>query len=118
MIRFKRLLKSFSYAGRGLAKVFREEQNFKIEVFAALLVVLAAILVGISFLEAAILALTVGLVLVMEVVNSAVEAISDSLKPRLDIYVKRIKDIVAAGVMIAAITAIVVGSLIFIPYFF
>lgn len=118
MIRLTRLLKSFVYAGRGLFKIFREEQNFRLEIIAALLVGALAVLVGVSWLEAAILVLACGLVLVMEIVNSAVEAISDSLKPRLDNYVKRIKDIVAAGVLVAALVAVLVGGLIFSRYFF
>lgn len=116
MISLKRLIRSFGYAGRGLAKVWHEEQNFKIEVTVALMVLLAALLLGVKIGDIAILCLTSGLVLVMEVVNSAVEAISDCLKPRLDIYVKRIKDIVAAGVMVSALVAVVVGILIFWSY--
>ncbi len=112
------MFKSFIYAGRGLFKIFREEQNFKIEIVAALLILTLAVLLSVSWLEAAILVLACALVLVMEIVNSAVEAISDSLKPRLDNYVKRIKDIVAAGVLVAALAAIIVGVLIFSQYFF
>jgi diacylglycerol kinase len=118
MLSFKRLLKSFGYAGRGLLKVAREEQNFRIELAVLLLVILAAIYLRLSWLEVAMLVLASGLVLIMEIINSAIEAVSDVLKPKLDTYVKRIKDIVAAGVMIAAVTALAVGCLIFGRYFF
>ncbi len=118
IIRFKRLVKSFGYAGRGLVKIFKEEQNFQIESVATLLVIVAALVIGVTRTDLAILVFTCALVLIMEVINSAVEAISDVLKPKLDTYVKRIKDIVAAGVMLAALTAIIVGCLIFGQYFF
>jgi len=117
MVSFKRLIKSFGYAGRGLAKVFKEEQNFKIEVLAAFVVILVALTIEVSLVELTVLILAIGLVLVMEVINSAVEAISDVLKPKLDNYVKRIKDIVAAGVMLSALTALAIGCLIFGQYF-
>lgn len=116
MIRFKRLLKSFAYAGQGFYKVFKEEQNFKIEILAAGLVLAAAWWLKIDGLSVAMLIVVIGLVLIMEIINSAVEAISDVLKPKLDNYVKRIKDIVAAGVMVSAIIAVVVGCLIFGQY--
>jgi len=64
-----------------------------------------------------ILILVIGLVILMELINSAVERITDVLKPRLDSYVKEIKDIMAAAVMLASVIAIIVGLIIFLPYF-
>jgi diacylglycerol kinase len=118
MISLRRLVKSFIYAGRGLVKVIKEEQNFKIELFAGLLAMVAAVVLRVSALALAILILVIGLVLIMEIINSAIEAVSDALKPKLDNYVKRIKDIVAAGVMVSALTALAVGYFIFSQYFF
>ncbi len=116
MIRIKRLTKSFQYAGRGLFKIIKEEQNFRVELLAAGVVVVLALFFKISRVEAVVLILVSALVLIMEIVNSAVESISDALKPKIDIYVKRIKDMVAAGVMVAAITAVIVGIIIFSQY--
>jgi len=116
MIRLKRLWRSFIYAGRGVLKVWREEQNFKIESLTALVAVVLAWRLGFSLSDWAVLLLAIGLVLIMEIINSAVEAISDCLKPRLDNYVKRIKDVVAAGVLLAALTAFLIGVLLFIKY--
>jgi diacylglycerol kinase len=53
----------------------------------------------------------------MELANSAVERIADILKPRIHSYVKEIKDITAAAVMISAILSIIIGLIIFIPRF-
>jgi diacylglycerol kinase len=118
MIRIKRLAKSFQYAVRGLLKVAEEEQNFRVELTVAAVVIIAALVLKVSRLDLIILILVSALVLIMEIINSAVEAISDALKPKLDIFVKRIKDIVAAGVMVAALTAVVVGCLIFSQYLY
>ena len=52
----------------------------------------------------------------MELVNSAVERVTDVLKPRINTYVKEIKDIMAAAVMLSSFTAIIIGLIIFIPY--
>lgn len=115
MISFKRLLKSFSYASRGLFKTWREEQNLQIHTLAALAVFTAAYLFGVSQFEWLVLLLTVLLVFLMEIVNSAIERVTDILKPRIHGYVKEIKDIMAAAVMISAIGAFVVGLVIFGP---
>lgn len=116
MIKAKRLVKSFQHAWNGLVKVVKEEQNFRVELGVAIVVMIMALMFRVSRLELVILILVSGLVLIMEIINSAVEAISDALKPKLDIYVKQIKDMVSAGVMMAAITAAVVGCLIFSQY--
>ncbi|KKR15160.1 MAG: Diacylglycerol kinase [Candidatus Falkowbacteria bacterium GW2011_GWA2_39_24] len=113
MIRFRRLFKSFIYASRGLWQVIKEEQNFKIELLAALVVMVLAWWSNFNYLEWAILAIVIGLVLLMEVVNSVVELISDVLRPKLDHYIKTIKDMVATAVMLASLLAIVVGLILF-----
>jgi diacylglycerol kinase len=109
-------VKSFQYAGRGLWKVAKEEQNFRVESTIAAVVIVVALVLQVSRTDLVILILVSAVVLIMEIVNSAVEAISDALKPKLDIFVKRIKDIVAAGVMVAALTAVVIGIIIFSQY--
>lgn len=116
MFSLKRLRKSFRYAFKGLGKIFKEEQNLRFQFFAALAVLPLGAVFGISKIEWAILILSITLVIAMEVVNSAVERISDVLKPRLNGYVKEIKDIMAAGVMIASLSAVIIGLIVFWPY--
>ena len=118
MLRFKRLLKSFQYAFRGIKKVVFEEQNFRIQLFFAFLVLFLAFYLEISRMDWIFLISVIFLVFLMEVVNSAVERITDSIKPRINIYVKEIKDIMAAAVMLASVVAVIVGLIIFIPYFY
>jgi diacylglycerol kinase len=118
MLKFRRLIKSFSYACKGLYKVFREEQNLRVQSFAALIVLIFGFIFRISHIEWLILIFAIALVILMEVVNSALERVTDVLKPRIDSYVKEIKDIMAAAVMLASITAVIIGALVFLPHLF
>ena len=68
--------------------------------------------------EAAILMLTIGLVLSMELANTAIERMTDILKPRVHPYARVVKDTMAGAVLIVSVTALVVGVVIFLPYFY
>jgi undecaprenol kinase len=114
---FKRLLKSFTYAWRGLVKTWREEQNLQIHTIVAFVVIFLAYIFSVTFTEWLVLILTILLVILMEVVNSAIERVTDILKPRIHGYVKEIKDIMAAAVMLASLGAILIGFMIFAPRF-
>lgn len=116
MIRVKRLFKSFAYAFRGLIKTFHEEQNLQIQTIIGVFIITIALIFKISRLEWIFLIFAIGLVILLEIANSAVERITDVLKPRINGYVKEIKDIMAAGVMLASIIALVVGIFIFWPH--
>ena len=116
MIKIKRLYKSFTYAFRGLGKTLKEEQNLQIQSIVGLVVIILGWYFRIEVEEWLILIVVIGLVILMELVNSAVERITDVLKPRLDSYVKEIKDIMAAAVMLASVIAVTVGLIIFLPY--
>jgi diacylglycerol kinase len=109
--------KSFKYAFKGFFKILNEEQNLRFQALAGLVVFILGVFFQISKIDWALLVISSSLVIVMEVVNSAVERVGDVLKPRLNGYVKEIKDIMAAAVMIASLAAIVVGAIVFYPYF-
>lgn len=116
MIKLKRLVKSFTYAFRGLFKIVREEQNLRVHFVVAWLVVLLGFFLKIKPVEWTIIILAISLVILMEVINSAVERVSDVLKPRIHDYVKEIKDIMAAAVMVSSLVAVIIGFIIFSPY--
>ncbi len=118
MIRIKRLFKSFTYAFRGLKKVYKEEQNIRVQVVIGILVLLLAFFIGLNRIEASIIIFLVVLVVLMELANSAVERIADVLKPRMNAYIKEIKDIMAAAVLLASLMSVAVGLIIFWPYLF
>jgi undecaprenol kinase len=116
MVKIIRLFKSFGYAFRGLFKTFREEQNLQVQSIIGIIIVTLGFIFEIKPLEWCLIISVIFLVILMEMINSAVERIADALKPRIHTYVKELKDIMAATVMLSAILAIVVGLIIFIPY--
>lgn len=116
MNKIKRLIKSFYYACHGLFKTFCEEQNLKIQTVVGILVIGAAFILKVSPLEWCALIIVIGLVIITEIINSAIERVTDVLKPRISDYVKEIKDIMAAAVMLSSITAIIIGLIILGPY--
>lgn len=108
---------SVRYALKGLARVAKEERNFRIELAAAVVVVALMFVFPLSTAERALLAVAIGSVLVLELINSVVERVIDVLKPRIHHYVEEIKDITAAAVLVASACAAAVGLLIFWPHF-
>jgi len=115
-MKLKRLVKSFLYSFRGLTKVFKEEQNFRIELSVGVVVLVSAFLLHVNRTELAVLILTIGMVLLMEILNTIIEALTDLLKPKLDHYVKTVKDLAAAAVVVASIISVGVGLVIFSRY--
>jgi undecaprenol kinase len=116
MNEFKRIAKSFTYAAKGIARVAKEEPNFRVQLAAAAGVVALMFLLGVRTPEKALLTLAIVLVLVLELVNSIFERMVDILKPRIHHYVEDIKDIMAGTVLVASVGALLIGALIFWPY--
>ena len=108
-------LKSFTYAFAGLKVLFREEHNSWIHLFATVCVVTAGILLRISLLEWVTVVFAIGLVFSFEIINTSVENIADFVCPERDDRIKRIKDLAAAAVLVAAMTAAIVGLIVFVP---
>jgi len=112
----REFIKSVGYATHGIRRVWQEEQNFRIQVFVGALVLGGMFALGLGIAEKAILTLVVAMVLVLELLNSAVERVVDMLKPRLHHYVEEIKDVTAATVLVGSIAAAVIGLMIFLPH--
>ena len=108
--------KSFRHAFRGLALLIKREHNFRIHIAAIVIVVAAGILLKINTAEWLIIIMTIGIVLVAEGLNSAVEHLCDIVSPVKDQRIKNIKDILAAAVLISAIMAAIIGLIIFVPH--
>ncbi len=116
MFSLKRLIRSFRYAGRGLIRVFKEEQSFRIQVVLGFLVLILALIFNVKVWEAVALLLVTMMVLVLELINSVFERVVDVLKPRMHPYVETVKDIMAAVVLLSSLGAILIGALILGPY--
>ncbi len=112
----QRLVKSIRYALRGLANVFRSEQNFRLQVLAAIVVVVGMLAFPLPLWQRVILILLIAAVLVLEVINTVFERIVDGFKPRIHPVVGEIKDMMAAAVFLVSVVSAIIGILIFWPY--
>lgn len=95
------------------------ERNFKVHLSCMILAVLLGMLFSISKLEWLAIIASIGLVLTAETINTAIESAMDlhtSVHPETYPKAGKPKDIAAAAVLLAAITATVIGSIVFIPY--
>ena len=117
MFSYKKLIKSIKSAIAGLILVFKNEQNFRVQIYAGIIVICLAVFFRISKLEWIIILLLILLVLLTEMVNTAIEKFNDLLKPRLHHYVHTIKSIMAGSVLLVSIVALIIGIIIFSPYF-
>lgn len=108
-------MQSFVDAGRGLVTVLRTEWNFRIHAVVALLITIAGVVFRISEGEWLAVVLSVGLVFMAEVFNTALEYLADAVHPEADRGVGMAKDAAAGGVLIAAVAAAVVGAIVFLP---
>jgi diacylglycerol kinase (ATP) len=107
------LLDSFNYAFEGIIHVLRTQRNLRIHFLIAIGVLAAAIALGVDRIEMILLLLAIAFVLVAEMVNSAIEGAIDVSTTSFDPNAKLAKDIAAGAVLIASVTAIGVGYLVF-----
>lgn len=111
----RKRLKSFGYAFAGLRVLFREEHNSRIHAVAALLAVLTGVVLHISAGEWLAVVIVIGMVFAAEIFNSSLERTADFIKTERDDRKRDIKDLGAAAVLVCAITATVVGVIVFLP---
>ena len=108
-------MESFRHAFRGLGLVLARERNARIHLAAAVVALVAAALLGLTRAEIALVVVTIALVLLAEVVNTALERLLDLVHPGQSEQVRTIKDMSAGAVLITAIGALAVAGLLFLP---
>ncbi len=107
---------SFRYAWAGTSYAFRTQRNFRIHVAVGAIVLGLCVGLRLSRVEFAVMSLTVGAVLAMELLNTAIEATVDlAIGQQYHVLAKIAKDCSAAAVLISALTAVFVGSAILLP---
>jgi len=111
-------LKSFRHALAGLNTFFNTQHNAVIHLLMTILVFIASLFFTISKTEAMAITLAVGLVWAAELFNTAIEKLADMVEQEFHPSIKFIKDVSAAAVLITAITALVTGTIIFLPKIF
>ncbi len=110
----RKLIDSFNYAISGLIYVLRTQRNMRIHFGLALVALVFSILFNVSKVELLILFFTISLVIITEMINTAVEAVVDMYTRRYHPLAKIAKNVAAGAVLFAAINSIIVGYLIFI----
>jgi len=110
-----RRLKSLKFAIRGVWLLILTEDSIKVQVVCAILITLMGFYFNIAPIEWMLQVIVVGLVLVAEAANTAVEKIADFIHPDYHEKIGFIKDIAAGAPTFAAITSLIVAGIIYIP---
>ena len=108
-------IRSVGFSFRGIKILLRSEKSIQIQVLVALLATIIGLLFKLSVFEWMAQFGAIGLVLVAESLNTAIEKISDFVHPNFNEKIREIKDIAAGSCGIAAIISLIVGGLIYIP---
>ncbi|MGI8316107.1 diacylglycerol kinase family protein [Halobacillus mangrovi] len=103
----------FRYAMNGLKQVYKTERNFRFHLVAAVAALAAGLMIGLTPIEWAVIALIITLVLTLEMVNSSIELLLDYLAPELNPMAGLIKDIAAGAVLLASAASVIIAVLIF-----
>ncbi|MFS8853707.1 diacylglycerol kinase family protein [Synechococcus sp. R5-16] len=108
--------KSFYYAGKGLVYAIRTQRNFRIHMAVAVIAFGLGLGLQLSALEMAVISLTSGLVMALELVNTALEAVVDlTLGSKYHLLAEIAKDCAAAAVLMAAVASLMVAAWLFLP---
>ena len=113
---FKKQLKSFTFAWKGILTCAGHEQNITFHLIAAIIVLAAGFCFGISRTEWMVVMLCIGTVIAAELFNSAIERLVDMVSPEWEKIAGEVKDIAAGAVLLTAIAAAIVGIIVFLPY--
>ncbi len=113
---FKKQLRSFGYAWKGIRCCVGKEQNLSFHLIATVVTVIAGFLLEITRIDWMIVILCIGVVIAAELFNSAIEKLVDLVSPERHPIAGQVKDIAAGAVLVCAATAAIIGLIVFIPY--
>ena len=111
----KKRIHSFRFAFNGIRNLILQEHNARIHMVALACVIGLGIFLKINLLEWSAISIVSGLVILTELLNTAIEKLTDFIEPEWNNKIGQIKDFCAGAVFISAIVSLIVGSLIFIP---
>lgn len=110
------LFTSFKYAWAGISYAFTTQRNFRVHTGIGIIAISLCWILKVSNIETAVVCLTIGAVLVMEILNTALESLVDlTVGQTYHELAKIAKDCAAGAVLMAAIIALLIAALIFIP---
>ena len=113
---FKKQLRSFGYAWKGIRCCIGKEQNLSFHLIATVVTVIAGFLLEITRIDWMIVILCIGVVIAAELFNSAIEKLVDLVSPERHPIAGQVKDIAAGAVLVCAATAAIIGLIVFIRY--
>jgi diacylglycerol kinase len=114
----KKFIKSVKHAKSGAVHAIKTQRNLWIHFIIGVGVLVFALRLNVSFLELAILVLTIFGVISLEMINTSIEEMVNILSPAQRQEAALVKNIAAAAVLLAVAGAVLVGAIIFIPKFF
>lgn len=114
----KAFLQSFVYAVRGIRTSLREQRNLKVQIVVALLTIGAGFYFRITATEWCLILLTIGLVIGLEMINTAIEKTIDLITTEWHPLAGKAKDMAAGAVLVASVIAVVIGIIVFRKYCF
>jgi diacylglycerol kinase len=114
-MRSRNFLESFRFACSGLWYALRTQRSTRIHLTVAAAVVALGLWLNLSYIQWAVLTLTIGFVLVSEMLNTVAETLVDLTSPDYHPLAKVVKDVTAGAVLLAAIISVIVGLLVLGP---
>ncbi|WP_420150677.1 diacylglycerol kinase family protein [Spirosoma sp.] len=112
MIDFRKVIRSFRFAGQGIVDLFRFENNAKVHLLFASAVIVVGFYFQLNRTEWAIILTQIGLVWAAEAFNTAIEKLCDFVSPGIHPQIKEIKDLSSGAVLLVTIIAVIVGFII------
>ncbi len=104
---------SFGFAIKGILALLKQEPNMRIHALAAIIVIVAGFVRHITSIQWIAIAIAIGIVWIAEAFNTCIEMLCDLYSIEYNSKIKFIKDIAAAGVLIASIISVVIGIFVF-----
>ena len=110
------LLKSFVYAFIGFKTALIEQRNMKIHIVAAAIAISLGFYFNINSFDWIVVLILIGMVISFELINTAIEYLTDLVTKEQHPIAGKVKDIAAAAVLVIAITSLIIGIIIFSKY--
>lgn len=109
------IIESFGFAIDGVRSEFKKGRNFKIQAVLGVIAIVIGFILKLEYTEWAILIFTISSVLVLELINTAIETTVDLASPEIREKAKLAKDTAAATVLIASVASVIIGAFLFLP---
>ncbi len=107
-------IQSFGYAIKGFLTSVKRDRHFRFHVFASIAVIAAGFYLEVTKAEWLILIICIAMVFAMELLNSAIETLTDMVSPEWNVHAGRVKDISAAAVLVCSIASAIIALLVFV----